>query len=102
LLEHDIKELNKMVDRLNVKIFIVTEAFDEFPISILHNSVKYAFEKQHGFMNQVKHTLELAFEEFDLSDRDKLTNFVNRTLEKRIVFSTCFLHALLTERSYLG
>jgi len=47
----------------------------------------------------VKHTLELAFEEFDLSDKDKLSNFVNRTLDKRLVFSTCFLHALLTERS---
>jgi hypothetical protein len=53
-------------------------------------------------MNQVRHTLELAFEEFDLSDREKLANFATRTLEKRVVFSTCFLHALLTERSYLG
>lgn len=80
----------------------MTEAFDEFPISILHSSVKYSFEKQHGFMNQVRHTLDLAFEEFDLSDREKMINFNTRYLEKRIVFSTCFLHALLTERSYLG
>lgn len=99
MLEADIKELNKSAATLVQKIFIVTEPFTGFPVSILHNSIKYSFEKQHGFVNQVKHTLELAFEEFDLSDKDKLSNFVNRTLDKRIVFSTCFLHALLTERT---
>lgn len=77
----------------------MTEAFTGFPVSILHNAIKYSFENQHGFANQMKNTLELAFEEFDLSDKDKLSNFVNRTLDKRLVFSTCFLHALLTERA---
>jgi len=99
MLEADIKELNKVSETLAQRIFIVTESFTGFPVSILHKSIKYSFEKQHGFINQVKHTLELAFEEFDLADKDKLSNFVTRTLDKRLVFSTCFLHALLTERS---
>ena len=99
LLAADIKELNRNTGILVQRIFIVTESFTGFPVSILHNSKKYFFENQKCFINKVKNTPELAFEEFDLSDKDPLSNFVNSTLYKRLVFSMCFLYALMTERA---
>lgn len=89
----------KSKEKLQQKILIVTEAFDEFPVSILYNALKFSFEKQYGFANQMRQTLDLAFEEFGLNEEEKLKSLSNKLVEKRMIFSTVFLHAVLTERS---
>jgi len=102
LLDKDIKDLVKSKEKLNQKIIIVTEAFDGFPVSVLYNSLKFSFEKLSGFGNQMRQTLDLAFEEFGLTDEEKLKSLSNKLVEKRMIFSAVFLHSVLTERSYLG
>jgi hypothetical protein len=50
----------------------------------------------------MRQTLDLAFEEFGLNEEEKLKSLSNKLVEKRMIFSAVFLHAVLTERSYLG
>ena len=41
-------------------------------------------------------------EEFVLVDEERCKNFANKVVDKRMVFSAVFLHAVLTERDYMG
>jgi hypothetical protein len=94
--------LARSKEKLSQKIIIVTEAFDGFPVSVLYNSLKFSFEKLNGFGNQMRQTLDLAFEEFGLHDEERLKSLSNKLVEKRMIFASVFLHSVLTERSYLG
>jgi hypothetical protein len=47
----------------------------------------------------MRQTLDLAFEEFGLNEDEKFKSLSNKLVEKRMIFSAVFLHAVLTERS---
>jgi len=82
-----------------LKIFIVTEEFNDFPVSLLYNTLKFSFEKQIGIMNQLRQTIDLALDEFDYKSDEKGKLLVSKPIDKRMIFSTTLLHAVLTERS---
>ncbi|CAF3344497.1 unnamed protein product [Rotaria socialis] len=76
------------------RVWLTTETHSEFPIEILHSSIKFTNEPPQGVRAGLKHT-------YGLMTQDKL-EYIESVYWCPLLYTTSFLHSILQERRKFG